>query len=529
MIDKSFRWLAAVLLLTGADSASAPAPVAALLQPAQATAKEDAVGIWKLTYSPGDGEHKATLTVTKEGSGLKATLPDGDRKFEVEEVTFKDGKVTFSTRTERAGVPATATFKGEVKGDTIAGSADWTFGGMSGTFDFEGKQEAEKLRAESPAIVAVPGKPSLPLGKFDVTPLGYRIDEFFISGMATSYKLAGKATEDGKWDAVPAGTAPYTTRIVVVRPSEPARFSGTTVVEWMNVSGGLDVPVDWKMTHREILRRGHAYAGVSAQKVGIEGGPGRMGAGFGPLKKADSQRYLRLSHPGDASSFDIFSQAGKVVKDSAASKGLGPLRPERVIAIGESQSAFYLTTYATAVDPVAKVYDGILIHSRAAPAAPLDGGSIFAFFTGSAKAVKLRPDLRVPVMTVITETDLVGLAGLLGYQAARQPDTDRLRVWEIAGAAHADNYTFGVGFIDSGSLPAEKLATAYAPTSRTSWRPRCTGPIAPTATPSAAAAGATGRSPAPRTQTPGTAWRPTSSGRRWRCPTCTRCVPAPCA
>jgi hypothetical protein len=186
-----------------------------------------------------------------------------------------------------------------------------------------------------------------------------------------------------------------------------------------------------------------------------------MNAGLAPLKKADPQRYGRLSHPGDAYSFDIFTQAGKVVKGSAGSKVLGPLVPQSLIAIGSSQSALYLTTYANAVDPVARVYDGILIHARAATGAPLGG----SFFEGPLKAVKLRPDLRVPVMTVITETDLLGLAMLAGYRAARQPDTDRIRVWEIAGTAHADNYIFTVAFIDSGSLPAEKLAAAYAPTS----------------------------------------------------------------
>src|SRR3954453_10607621 len=97
---------------------------------AVAADEKDAVGTWKLTYSPGDGEHKATLTVTKGESGLKATFAEGDRKFEVEGVTFKDGELTVSTRTERDGMPATASFKGEVEGDTIKGSAGWTFGGM---------------------------------------------------------------------------------------------------------------------------------------------------------------------------------------------------------------------------------------------------------------------------------------------------------------------------------------------------------------------------------------------------------------
>jgi acetyl esterase/lipase len=317
----------------------------------------------------------------------------------------------------------------------------------------ERKREAEKAEAVS-AVVAVPGKPNLLLGSYDVPLLGYQVEEFFVSGTAISYKLAGKATEDGKWDAVPSRSAPYTTRIVVVRPSDPSKFSGTVVAEWINVSGGLDVPVDWNMTHREILRRGHAFVAVSAQKVGLDA-----------VKRADGARYERLTHPGDAYSFDIFSQAGKLVKDAAKSRVIGSLVPQHLLAIGESQSAFYLTTYATAVDPVAKVYDGILVHSRFGAGAPLDGMSMLAAVTRPATPLKMRPDLRVPVLTVVTESDVLGWPPLGGSHAARQPDAERLRVWEVAGTAHADNYVFSVGFIDSGSLPVEKLAAAFAPTS----------------------------------------------------------------
>jgi hypothetical protein len=67
-------------------------------------------------------------------------------------------------------------------------------------------------------------------------------------------------------------------------------------------------------------------------------------------------------------------------------------------------------------------------------------------------------------MTVITETDLVG-GVRAGYCAARQPDSGQLRVWEVPGTAHADNYTIKVGFIDSGSAPLADLVAAYAPTS----------------------------------------------------------------
>jgi len=79
------------------------------------------------------------------------------------------------------------------------------------------------------------------------------------------------------------------------------------------------------------------------------------------------------------------------------------------------------------------------------------------------QAVRFRDDLRVPLLAIITETDLFG-GVRYGYYFARQPDNQRLRVWEIAGAAHADNYTIQVAPIDSGSAPLDDVVAAYAPT-----------------------------------------------------------------
>ena len=69
----------------------------------------------------------------------------------------------------------------------------------------------------------------------------------------------------------------------------------------------------------------------------------------------------------------------------------------------------------------------------------------------------------MPLLTIITETDLFG--GVReGYYFARQPDNQWLRVWEIPGAAHADNYTIQVAPIDCGSAPIADIVAAYAPT-----------------------------------------------------------------
>lgn len=313
---------------------------------------------------------------------------------------------------------------------------------------------------ESPSITPVSGKPLLLLGGFDIGDLGYVTEEFFVSGTATSYAPASELQPDGRWTVTPSGTVDYTTRVVVLTPSDPARFNGTVLVEWLNVSGGIDAPAVWMMAHREIIRSGYAYVAVSAQKVGVDGGASLLGFDMS-LKSQDPTRYAALSHPGDAFSFDIFSQTGELAHSADILRGL---RPEHVVALGESQSAMFLTTYVNAVDPLAGVYDGFLVHSRFASAAPLDGGSVLdEFQVNVPQAVNFRADLRVPLLTIITETDLFG-AVRHGYYFARQPDNERLRVWEIAGAAHADNYTIQVAPIDSGSAPLQDILAAYAPT-----------------------------------------------------------------
>jgi len=303
------------------------------------------------------------------------------------------------------------------------------------------------------------GSPFFSAGAFDLKSLGYVEEEFIVSGTATSYRLIGEPTADGAWSAQPAETAPYATRVVVIRPADPKAFKGTAAVEWLNVTGGLDAGPDWTYSHREMLRAGMAYVGVSAQKVGVEGGNSLGGAGM-PLKKANPVRYGTLVHPGDNYSFDIFSQAGLAVKSGQV---LGPLKAKHVIATGESQSAVFMTTYIDAVDPIARVYDGFYVHSRFGGAPPPETASMRGGPNGRGPTgVKYRPNLRVPVMTLISETDLIG-TGISGYWTAQQPDNDRLRVWEMPGTAHVDNYMFFVGGHDDGHTPTAKLAEYWKP------------------------------------------------------------------
>lgn len=311
-----------------------------------------------------------------------------------------------------------------------------------------------------PIVTPVPGRPNLILGNFDPATLGYGAAEFFVSGTASSYTPVGELGADGHWSVTPSAEADYCTRIVVLTPLDPTAFNGTVIVEWLNVSGGIDAPAVWFMAHREIAREGYVYVAVSTQRTGVQGGPS-LGADMS-LKTLDPQRYSPLHHPGDAFAFDIYSQAGRLVRENPGSV-LGGLAPELVLAVGESQSAMYLTTYINAVDPLTAVYDGYLVHSRFGPAAPL-GGDVFAPAPeGRVLTPRFRSDSRVPLIVVITETDLIG-GFRPGYCSARQPDSDTIRAWEIPGSAHADNYTLKVSFIDDGRASTDQLVAAYEPT-----------------------------------------------------------------
>lgn len=276
---------------------------------------------------------------------------------------------------------------------------------------------------------------------------GYVQKEYVASGVASSYARVGEITGDGLWTFEAAGAASYRTRILVRRPVDPSVFSGTVVVEWLNVSGGLDSNPDWTSLHEELTRQGHAWVGVSAQRIGVEGGPvlvvapgGQLFAGKG-LKGIGPARYGSLVHPGDGFSFDIFTQVARALR--AGGPVLGNLVPRRLIAAGESQSAIALVTYYNGVQPLTEAFDGFFVHSRGFVALPLVGPGEYADLAGSlgSPPVLFRDDLAAPILDLQSETDLTGV---LASALVRQPDSDTFRLWEVAGTSHADRHQLGL-------------------------------------------------------------------------------------
>ena len=277
-------------------------------------------------------------------------------------------------------------------------------------------------------------------------PVGYVQQEYAASGTATAYRAGRALAFNGRWTLTPSTTAAYRTRILVRRPAKASAFSGNVIVEWLNVSGGIDSDPEWATLHEEIVRSGDIWVGVSAQSIGVEGGPvavkvnvpGSDQAGKG-LKAIDPQRYSSLKHPGDSYSYDIFTQVARALRDGSA---LGGDKPQRLIAAGESQSAFAMVSYYNGVQPLTQAFDGFFVHSRGGVALPIVGSAKSADIASAlaGKPVIFRTDQSAPVMDIQTETDV---ASVLDSYVARQPDTNRFRLWEVAGTAHADVHLVG--------------------------------------------------------------------------------------
>jgi hypothetical protein len=259
---------------------------------------------------------------------------------------------------------------------------------------------------------------------------GYVEEEFFFRGEALGYEPVGEHGPDGRWRVQEAGAQPYCTRMLVRRPVDPAKFNGTVVVEWANVTSGYEI----SFADPPGLYDGFAYVAISAQRVGLHGiGPSPMG-----LIAWDQERYGKLSIPGDSLSFDIFTQAGWLLGPDRPTSEVDPLRGlavNKLIAIGGSQSASRLRSYYNAVHDRVRVYDAFMMLASFGSATGFDD----EIFDPSDEALtrrirtascRIRDDLLTPVMVVNTESET------MATYPVRQPDTDRFRYWEIAGSSH---------------------------------------------------------------------------------------------
>jgi hypothetical protein len=273
-------------------------------------------------------------------------------------------------------------------------------------------------QAHAATLQAAPAGSPVTTRQQQLAPSGYLEEELFLRGQAQPYSPDGDWEKNGRWAIKPHGsTQAYETRLLVRRPKDPARFNGIVVVEWLNTTMGFDLDGGWILTHDEIEREGYAWVGVSAEAPGVQS-----------LKATDATRYAQTRLPVNDLAFDIYTQAAQAIRQTASNWSTGGKRV-KLLGLGYSQSAVFLTTYLNAFQPVSKAYDGFYMRSTAPAAPKADATDSFVF------APQIRPDLNVPVMQLQTEMEV-----MVSWPLSKTPDTDKVRYWEVPGASHFDQY-----------------------------------------------------------------------------------------
>jgi hypothetical protein len=254
-------------------------------------------------------------------------------------------------------------------------------------------------------------------------PSGFVQEEYLVSGRARPYAGPSALAERPVPAVERLPALPYTTRIIVVRPKDARDSNGTAVVTWQNVTLGHEIG-EWFTVGQQVVREGYTYVEASVQLVS---GPG--------LKAFDPVRYASINLPGDAYSYDIYSQVAKAVRHGDATGG----RAQRhVLALGASQSGFALDQYLEFVQPrYERVYDGFLVAVASGPDHGIDR----------------------PVIRVLSENEMDA--------NSPQPDGPLYRQWEVAGASHGSKSDFTyIGAQERRDLGADvvnQLAGDYSP------------------------------------------------------------------
>jgi hypothetical protein len=219
--------------------------------------------------------------------------------------------------------------------------------------------------------------PSMPPGK-GLAHYGYEAKEYFISG-----------TANGR---------PYTTRIVVRRPADNARFSGLVLAESMHGSGAAHM---FEYTSHYTMSSGHAAVEI------LTTNPMQLAA-----HNAERYRDLQI---GNGQANDIIAQAGALVRGGAP---LGGAKVRKMVMAGTSMSAGTLINYLPAhmvyrTPQMETVMDGFMPTSNGATIREID----------------------VPIVHVPTMHEVTG-------NITRRQDSDepgkQYRLYEFAGMAHID-------------------------------------------------------------------------------------------
>ena len=258
---------------------------------------------------------------------------------------------------------------------------------------------------------------------------GYVEKEYFLQGNANIYGL--NEAKDGI--TVESQGNPYTNRVIVYMPEDPAQFQGVVYVDILNASGWVDVPDLWRRGYEHFMKNGYAYVGITSKPCNVDA-----------LKRFDSDRYAQINWSTAAApegetgfAWDIFGQVGAMLKENGGASRLlygadSTAKVERSYLIGQSQSGFYVNTFNNGFGQAnyiagtqQPIFDGML--------------NVVGVFSNAALSNQAGPieglkESAVPFITLVGQNDHMGQA----QRADSNTATDKYRYYVVTGGAHSN-------------------------------------------------------------------------------------------
>jgi hypothetical protein len=277
-------------------------------------------------------------------------------------------------------------------------------------------------------------------------PLGYEENEYFVSGRGNLYEYTSagiRVVSPCPASAEPLGCrgVPYTTRMLVKRPRDPRRFSGTIVIEPLNPSSGYDIANVWDRSWPYFVRQGDIFVGWTSRSDPMSA-----------LKQFEPSRYARLtwgqnSAVDDGITFDVAAQIGALFKLNGPGSPTRGLSVKHVFEAGFSQDGEFTFTQADVFHAIERLPGGGPVYDGYVPGGAIGPSNINFGLTPAGTLSPGDPRNRMqprdsPVIQTNTETEeaLLGISTRLAY---RRPDSDaqndRYRLWEVPGASHVSN------------------------------------------------------------------------------------------
>jgi hypothetical protein len=271
---------------------------------------------------------------------------------------------------------------------------------------------------------------------FDLSKVGYVEEEYIVAGTANVYDQAADGTVNVK-----TPNAPYGTRILVRRPANAARFSGTVIVEPLMPARRFDWSMMWGFSRDHIIDHGDAWVGVTVPAT-ADG-----------LKKFNPARYAAVSFAnpspgapcGNAAAsaseeglrWDMLSQVGALLKSSIPGRPLAGVQVQRLLMTAQGADvATYANVIHANLENGKPVYDGYVLKALFGMAR-LNQCATQPPANDPRQAIK---NVGVPVIEVAAQGEVISTYP--SRRADSDEPNDRFRIYEVAGAGHIDKEAY---------------------------------------------------------------------------------------